>query len=130
MHVSTHARARARTCTYTHACSHARSHKHTHARTHTFSLCVHPVPTAAAQVLYLHSNAISSLHDVVKLSKLPKLTKLTLHGNPISEQRDYKLWVTAHLPNLRNLDFSAITRVERDKVQAWWRTHAKRSSQQ
>lgn len=81
------------------------------------------------QVLYLHGNAISSLHDVLKLSKLTKLTKLTLHGNPISEQRDYKLWVAAHLPNLRNLDFSAITRVERDKVQAWWRSHAKKSAQ-
>ena len=32
------------------------------------------------QVLYLHGNKISHLNDVVKLSKLENLSKLTLHG--------------------------------------------------
>lgn len=38
------------------------------------------------QVLYLHGNQISHMGDVARLAKLPNLTKLTLHGNPISEQ--------------------------------------------
>lgn len=56
------------------------------------------------QVLYLHGNQIASLHDVLKLSKLPKLQKLTLHGNPISEKANYKVWVLSHLPELKVRD--------------------------
>jgi len=80
------------------------------------------------QVLYLHGNQISHLGDVLKLSKLEHLVKLTLHGNPIAELKNYKLWVAAHLPKLRSLDFSTITKVDRDKVATWYRAYQKREA--
>ena len=44
------------------------------------------MPSPLSQVLYLHGNQISHMSDVARLAKLPHLAKLTLHGNPISEQ--------------------------------------------
>ncbi|KAG2483450.1 hypothetical protein HYH03_017704 [Edaphochlamys debaryana] len=78
------------------------------------------------QVLYYHGNQISNINDVLKLQGLPRLTKLTLHGNPIAETKNYKSWVVAHLPGLRNMDFGPITRVERDKIDTWFRGTKKR----
>ncbi|KAG2450125.1 hypothetical protein HYH02_000228 [Chlamydomonas schloesseri] len=73
------------------------------------------------QVLYLHGNAITNMNDVLKLQQLPRLTKLTLHGNPISEQKNYKMWVVAHLSVLRSFDFGPITKIERDKIDTWFK---------
>ncbi|GLC35693.1 hypothetical protein PLESTB_000484600 [Pleodorina starrii] len=78
------------------------------------------------QVLYYHGNNITNLNDVLKLQGLPKLNKLTLHGNPIAEQKNYKNWVVAHLPNLRNVDFGTITKVERDKIETWFKSTKKK----
>ncbi len=92
---------------------HAWTHN-THAWTDNTHACTHT--NATPQVLYLHGNQISSLADVCKLSQLKNLSKLTLHGNPISEHTNYKMYIAAHLPNLRSLDFSTITKIDRDKV--------------
>ncbi|PNH04688.1 Leucine-rich repeat-containing protein 51, partial [Tetrabaena socialis] len=80
------------------------------------------------QVLYYHGNHITNINEVLKLQALPRLNKLTLHGNPIAESKTYKLWVVAHLPGLRNMDFGAITRLERDKVDTWFRSTKKRAA--
>ncbi|XP_068920796.1 leucine-rich repeat-containing protein 51 isoform X2 [Petaurus breviceps papuanus] len=40
-------------------------------------------------VLYLHGNCIHRLPEVDKLSNLTKLRSLTLHGNPIEEEKGY-----------------------------------------
>ena len=40
----------------------------------------------------MHGNQIANLHDVLKLAKLENLQKLTLHGNPIAEGKNYKMW--------------------------------------
>uniref|UniRef100_G3VJP9 Leucine-rich repeat-containing protein 51 n=1 Tax=Sarcophilus harrisii TaxID=9305 RepID=G3VJP9_SARHA len=40
-------------------------------------------------VLYLHGNCIHRLTEVDKLSSLPKLRSLTLHGNPIEDEKGY-----------------------------------------
>lgn len=97
---------------------------------------MHASLTPACQVLYLHGNHITNLQEVIKLAAgLPNLVKLTLHGTPVSEHGHYKHWVCAHLPQLRNLDFSSITRLQRDDVSKWSKyslckslciTHAKR----
>ena len=42
-------------------------------------------------------------------------------GNPISEMKNYKLFVAAHLPQLKSLDFSTITKLEREKIANWHR---------
>ncbi|KAL1774222.1 Folate receptor alpha [Sigmodon hispidus] len=41
-------------------------------------------------VLYLHGNSIQRLGEVNKLSVLPRLRSLTLHGNPIEEEKGYR----------------------------------------
>uniref|UniRef100_A0A286XT85 Leucine-rich repeat-containing protein 51 n=2 Tax=Cavia porcellus TaxID=10141 RepID=A0A286XT85_CAVPO len=41
-------------------------------------------------VLYLHGNSIQRLGEVNKLAVLPRLRSLTLHGNPIEEERGYR----------------------------------------
>ena len=38
------------------------------------------------------------------------LRKLTLHGNPIEDQENYRMFITLLCPTLRMLDFSVITR--------------------
>lgn len=68
-------------------------------------------------ILYLHGNAISQIREVVKLSSLSRLKSLTLHGNAIEKAKEYRLYVIHHLPQLRKLDFSAITPAERDTAQ-------------
>lgn len=78
------------------------------------------------RVLYLHGNQITSLADVLKLAKLQHLEKLTLHGNPIAELPNYKMMVCAHLPKLRSLDFSTITKLDRDKINVWYAGYLKR----
>nr|XP_017205352.1 transmembrane O-methyltransferase homolog isoform X2 [Oryctolagus cuniculus] len=40
-------------------------------------------------VLYLHGNSIQRLGEVNKLAVLPRLRSLTLHGNPIEEEKGY-----------------------------------------
>ncbi|GAX75364.1 hypothetical protein CEUSTIGMA_g2808.t1 [Chlamydomonas eustigma] len=77
------------------------------------------------QVLYLHGNQIRHMTEIQKLAKLEHLTKLTLHGNPITEQKNYKLYVAAHLPKLRSLDFSTITKIDREKTEVWFRGYQK-----
>ena len=41
-------------------------------------------------VLYLHGNSIQRLGEVNKLAALPRLRSLTLHGNPIEEEKGYR----------------------------------------
>ncbi|RUS75622.1 hypothetical protein EGW08_016615 [Elysia chlorotica] len=62
------------------------------------------------QILYLHGNDIVDLKEIIKLGTLPKLRKLTLHGNPLEEVKGYRLYVLSTLPRLQSLDFSRVTK--------------------
>ncbi|KAM9659158.1 leucine-rich repeat-containing protein 51 isoform 1-T3 [Trichechus inunguis] len=42
-------------------------------------------------VLYLHGNSIQRLGEVDKLAVLPRLRSLTLHGNPMEEEKGYRI---------------------------------------
>jgi len=64
----------------------------------------------------------------MKLAKLKDLRKLTLHGCPVSEKLNYKMQICAHLPQLQSLDFSTITKVDRDKVGQWYAAHKKQKA--
>ena len=81
------------------------------------------------KVLYLHGNQITSLNDILKLQSLQHLTKLTLHGNPVSEKANYKLWVLSHLPGVRDFDFSPVTKLDKEKVAKFYAAYAKKNSQ-
>ncbi|XP_037071543.1 leucine-rich repeat-containing protein 51-like [Pollicipes pollicipes] len=66
------------------------------------------------RVLYFHANQLASLQEVAKLTMLPYLRALTLHGNPLEEGTPrYRTRVLLLLPGLRSLDFSAVTRRDR-----------------
>ncbi len=67
--------------------------------------------------LYLHGNNISSFKEISKLKALSELRKLTLHGNPIEDKKNYRMSLIAAFPKLKQLDFSPITALDRDKAQ-------------
>ncbi|XP_066555307.1 leucine-rich repeat-containing protein 51 [Amia ocellicauda] len=73
------------------------------------------------KVLYLHGNSISKLSEMDKLGALPHLHSVTLHGNPLENEKGYRSYVISTLPHLKSLDFSSVTRQERDTAQIWRR---------
>uniref|UniRef100_A0A3B4B9T5 Leucine-rich repeat-containing protein 51 n=1 Tax=Periophthalmus magnuspinnatus TaxID=409849 RepID=A0A3B4B9T5_9GOBI len=64
------------------------------------------------RILYLHGNSIWKLSEVDKLGRLPHLHTITLHGNSIESTSGYSR-VIAVLPELKAMDFSAVTKEER-----------------
>eukprot|EP00294_Goniomonas_avonlea_P012039 CAMPEP_0114564442 /NCGR_PEP_ID=MMETSP0114-20121206/13721_1 /TAXON_ID=31324 /ORGANISM="Goniomonas sp, Strain m" /LENGTH=197 /DNA_ID=CAMNT_0001750507 /DNA_START=131 /DNA_END=724 /DNA_ORIENTATION=+ len=77
-------------------------------------------------VIYLHANNIQKIKEVEKLSGLKKLRSITLHGNPIETQKFYRLTVIGILPNLRSLDFSVLTVLDRERAMMHKETQEKR----
>lgn len=77
--------------------------------------------------LYLHGNGINAINEVKKLSGLTKLSKLTIHGNPIYEPkqnhnlRNPRSGIIYHLRDtqLRSLDFVTITNADRSNALRW-----------
>ncbi|XP_038051897.1 leucine-rich repeat-containing protein 51-like [Patiria miniata] len=69
------------------------------------------------KILYLHGNGVEDLKEVEKLACLPKLMSLTLHGNPVDSERGYRHYVLTKIPQLRALDFSRVTKAERETAQ-------------
>ncbi|KAK3747081.1 hypothetical protein RRG08_046468 [Elysia crispata] len=64
------------------------------------------------KILYLHGNDISDLKEINKLGTIPKLWKLTLHGNPMEDVKGYRLYILSTLPNLVSFDFSRVTKAD------------------
>ncbi|XP_045433746.1 leucine-rich repeat-containing protein 51 isoform X2 [Pipistrellus kuhlii] len=56
-------------------------------------------------VLYLHGNSIQRLGEVNKLAILPRLRSLTLHGNPMEEEKGYR----------------GVTKADRTSAEVWKR---------
>ncbi|XP_044143605.1 leucine-rich repeat-containing protein 51 [Bufo gargarizans] len=88
---------------------------------------IDPVLTAYRHlsVLNLHGNSISHLSEVDKLAALPDLKSLTLHGNPIETEKGYRSYILSLLPNLKSLDFSAVTKQDRASAEVWRRMNLK-----
>lgn len=61
----------------------------------------------------------TSFSDLKMLRQLPKLRKLTLHGNPVEEVKNYRYFVIELLPTLKELDFCPITKLDRQKAKTW-----------
>ncbi|XP_068943978.1 dynein regulatory complex subunit 3 [Petaurus breviceps papuanus] len=60
------------------------------------------------QVFSIGNNMIDNLLNVIYLRRFTFLRSINLAGNPICEEEDYKLFVTAYLPDLVYLDFRLI----------------------
>jgi len=65
------------------------------------------------KTLFLHANKIKKLTEIDKLAKLPNLRSLTLHGNPMEEEKNYRFYVILMIPQLINLNFSGISKQEK-----------------
>ncbi|KAF6104366.1 hypothetical protein HJG60_011318 [Phyllostomus discolor] len=81
-------------------------------------------------VLYLHGNSIQRLGEVNKLAILPRLRSLTLHGNPIEEEKGYRQYVLCTLPRITTLDFSGVTKADRTTAEVWKRMNIKHKKTQ
>ncbi|NP_001186287.1 leucine-rich repeat-containing protein 51 [Pongo pygmaeus] len=76
-------------------------------------------------VLYLHGNSIQHLGEVNKLAVLPRLRSLTLHGNPIEEEKGYRQYVLCTLSRITTFDFSGVTKADRTTAEVWKRMNIK-----
>uniref|UniRef100_A0A8C9DLC5 Transmembrane O-methyltransferase n=1 Tax=Prolemur simus TaxID=1328070 RepID=A0A8C9DLC5_PROSS len=76
-------------------------------------------------VIYLHGNSIHRLGEVNKLAVLPRLRSLTLHGNPMEEEKGYRHYVLCTLPRITTLDFSGVTKADRTTAEVWKRMNIK-----
>ena len=66
------------------------------------------------RLIYLHGNAIEKIGEIDKLKNVRHLHTLTLHGNPIEMSENYRFHVLKKLPHLKTLDFSAVTKQEKN----------------
>ncbi|XP_033953816.1 leucine-rich repeat-containing protein 51 isoform X1 [Pseudochaenichthys georgianus] len=71
------------------------------------------------RVLYLHGNSIFILSEVDRLGALPHLHSITLHGNVIETNKAYRNRGISALPQLKTMDFSAVTQQERVMAELW-----------
>ena len=70
----------------------------------------------ALKMIYLHGNKIRNFGDLVLLQRLPNLYSLTLHGNPIENNPNYRSSIIAMFPSLKSLDFAKVTEDEKDRA--------------
>uniref|UniRef100_K3WS55 U2A'/phosphoprotein 32 family A C-terminal domain-containing protein n=1 Tax=Globisporangium ultimum (strain ATCC 200006 / CBS 805.95 / DAOM BR144) TaxID=431595 RepID=K3WS55_GLOUD len=70
--------------------------------------------------LHLHGNKLQRYADIDNLALcLPMLHSLTLHGNPLDQKKHYRNYVIASFPTLMQLDFSSVTKGDREKAETW-----------
>lgn len=68
--------------------------------------------------LMLSHNRMSSLAEVANLGKAcPNLEFLSLFGNPVTKRQHYRLYAIHRIPSLKTLDFTKVTKSERDKAE-------------
>ena len=79
-------------------------------------------------VLYLHANKISKFGEIKPLGELTKLRSLTLHGNPIEDKKHYRTYVIYMIPSINQLDFSPITKQDRENAMTWAHVFRKKLS--
>lgn len=66
--------------------------------------------------LYLHVNYIADTKEFMKISTLPQLRALTVHGNPIDKIPNFRLYLISMFPQLKKLDTVLISKKERDNA--------------
>jgi len=66
--------------------------------------------------LSVGNNSISSLENLMYLRKFKKLRMLNLEGNPVCHDPEYRMFVLAHIRNLKYLDYAMV--VDSDVVAA------------
>jgi len=82
------------------------------------------------RILYLHGNKINQIEEINTLKPLKRLIKLTLHGNNIDMEHNYRQIVLSTCAGLKTFDFSDITKEDRMQVATYRKStrRAKRHS--
>lgn len=83
----------------------------------TIDCCLLEYPNL--HVLYLHGNEVGDLRYVDILSGLDQLISLTLHGNPIEGISGYRPYILTKCCQLKNLDFSGVTKADLANALNW-----------
>lgn len=78
----------------------------------TLDVCFKEFPEL--RILYLHGNSIETVNQVDKLKQVRHLHTLTLHGNPVEMTENYRYHIISKLPELKSLDFSTVTKQEKN----------------
>lgn len=81
------------------------------------------------ETLMLTNNRLATLKDLDPLSSLKTLRTLSLVGNPVTKQLNYRLYIVHLLPQLRILDFSRIKMKERRESKRIFGVRAKTPSE-
>ncbi|KAG0748036.1 hypothetical protein G6F57_005297 [Rhizopus arrhizus] len=66
--------------------------------------------------IILTNNLINELGDLEPLTKLKKLTHLSLLDNPVAKKQHYRLYVIYKFPQLRVLDFNKVKLAEKNQA--------------
>jgi Leucine-rich repeat (LRR) protein len=77
------------------------------------------------KTIYVHGNKIADLSEVDKLSKLKNLTAFTIHGNPVETLAGFRHYILTKLPNLKHLNFSGISKADRQTAITWIKSNNK-----
>lgn len=96
------------------------------ARLHTLYLSNNRIARIGAELsqqipmlkaLYLTNNRLKNLADLDPLKSCKRLTHLSLVGNPVSKNPDYRLYAVFSLPALKVLDFRKVKQGEREAAE-------------
>ena len=60
------------------------------------------------------------------IARVADLRKLTLHGNPIEENRHYRNYILYSCHDIQQLDFSRVTKQQLANVASWAQTFRKK----
>uniref|UniRef100_UPI00398E6865 leucine-rich repeat-containing protein 72 isoform X2 n=1 Tax=Pristiophorus japonicus TaxID=55135 RepID=UPI00398E6865 len=67
------------------------------------------------QILMLHNNWLTKVEKIIsEFKRLRWMHTLNLFNNPLTQDRDYRLYVIYHLPSVQLLDRQQISQSERD----------------
>ena len=75
--------------------------------------------------LYLHGNKFSEINELEKLTDLPHLTSLAVHGNPMEKITGFRHYILRNLPNLKQVNFGGISKADRQTAEVWMKSNKK-----
>jgi len=83
--------------------------------------CLHESAPSLETVL-LTNNSLEELADLDPLGRLPRLSSLSLLGNPVVMRQHYRLYAIFRMPHLRVLDFRRVKLKERQSAEALFKS--------
>lgn len=67
----------------------------------------------------MHANLLKDISEFEKLKVLSELRALTVHGNPLDEIPNFRIYIIGILPTIKKLDSALISKKELDNALIW-----------